>query len=185
VLRRVRHPRRVANGRAGPWAGQRLRLPPRRERRPSRPSLNRPRKNRLCWTTAAAIFRPHCMKSFWHVKQAYSIVNSDPVAQNVAFNAAGRPRRPTSSLPVGGKATHKFTRKPQSSPIPIACNYYHPWERAYVLPARQPLCRYFRGRRHVPHPKAAGGPMAIPSVARKGRLSCHAPVGQRPLHFPR
>jgi hypothetical protein len=80
------------------------------------------------------IFRPHCMK-IWCARQEYFIVNSDPVAQNVAFTPLGD--LPANIvLPVGGSATYKFNRS-QSSPVPIACNY-HPWERAYILPRANP-----------------------------------------------
>jgi hypothetical protein len=80
------------------------------------------------------IFRPHCMK-IWCTKQTFSIVNSDPVAQNVAFTPLGDVPA-NIVLPVGGTATYRFARK-QSTPVPLACNY-HPWERAYVLPRDNP-----------------------------------------------
>ncbi|MEN6450628.1 MAG: hypothetical protein ABFC96_09070 [Thermoguttaceae bacterium] len=80
------------------------------------------------------IFKPHCM-AVWYPRQQYSIVNSDPIAQNVAFSPLGD--TPANIvLPVGGKAVYKFTRK-QTAPVAIACNY-HPWERAYVLPRDNP-----------------------------------------------
>jgi hypothetical protein len=81
------------------------------------------------------IFQPHCM-IVWRTKQEFSIVNSDPVAQNVAFTPLGDVPA-NIVLPVGGKAVYKFARR-QSYPIPIACNY-HPWERAYVLPRDNPF----------------------------------------------
>jgi hypothetical protein len=65
----------------------------------------------------------------------FEIVNSDPVAQNVAFS----PLQDTPAniiLPVGKTLTWKFNRA-QSLPVPIACNY-HPWERAYILPRDNP-----------------------------------------------
>jgi hypothetical protein len=80
------------------------------------------------------IFRPHCMK-IWCTRQEYSIINSDPVAQNVAFAPLGDVPA-NIVLPVGGRAIYKF-RRGQGSPVPIACNY-HPWERAYVLPRDNP-----------------------------------------------
>jgi hypothetical protein len=80
------------------------------------------------------IFKPHCM-AIWYPKQEYSIVNSDPIAQNVAFSPLGDVPA-NIVLPVGEKAAYKFNRK-QSAPVPIACNY-HPWERAYVLPRDNP-----------------------------------------------
>ena len=80
------------------------------------------------------IFQPHCMK-IWHTKQEFSIVNSDSVAQNVAFSPLGDVPA-NIVLPVGGTAAYRFGRK-QNSPVPIACNY-HPWERGYVLPRDNP-----------------------------------------------
>ncbi len=71
----------------------------------------------------------------WYPRQEYFIVNSDPVAQNVAFTPLGDVPA-NIVLPVGGSATYKF-RRSQSSPVPIACNY-HPWERAYILPRANP-----------------------------------------------
>jgi hypothetical protein len=80
------------------------------------------------------IFKPHCM-AIWYPRQEFSIVNSDPIAQNVAFSPLGD--TPANIvLTIGGKSVYKFTRK-QSAPVPIACNY-HPWERAYVLPRDTP-----------------------------------------------
>jgi hypothetical protein len=79
------------------------------------------------------IFMPHCMK-IWYTKQSFEIVNSDPVAQNVAFNPLGD-RAVNIVLPpppdAAAKATWTFRRK-QQRPVPIACNY-HPWESAYIL----------------------------------------------------
>ena len=80
------------------------------------------------------IFMPHCM-SIWAPEQGFHIVNSDPVAQNVAFS----PLLDTPAniiLPVDGDANWHFKRA-QRAPVPIACNY-HPWERAYVLPLDHP-----------------------------------------------
>jgi hypothetical protein len=80
------------------------------------------------------IFKPHCM-AIWYPMQEYAIVNSDPIAQNVAFSPLGDVPA-NIVLPVRGKAAYRFSRK-QSVPVPIACNY-HPWERAYVLPRDNP-----------------------------------------------
>jgi hypothetical protein len=84
------------------------------------------------------IFMPHCMK-IWHTRQEYYIVNSDPIAQNVAFS-------PLLDLPAnivlpaapgpGTDVTWKFGRA-QRIPVPVKCNY-HPWESAYVLPLDHP-----------------------------------------------
>lgn len=84
------------------------------------------------------IFVPHCL-ALWTEQQELSIVNSDPVAQNVAFSPLGDvpaniilPPPPDEAA----KATWKFRRK-QSVPVPILCNY-HPWEKAYILPREHP-----------------------------------------------
>jgi len=84
------------------------------------------------------IFMPHCMK-IWCAEQVFHIVNSDPVAQNVAFSPLGD--RPANiilpPLPAAAaEATWTFKRK-QNVPVPIACNY-HPWESAFVLPRDNP-----------------------------------------------
>ena len=84
------------------------------------------------------IFMPHCMK-IWYPKQEYHIVNSDPVAQNVAFSPLGDAPANIVLPPPPDKAaeaTWKFNRK-QRLPVPVACNY-HPWESAYVLPLDHP-----------------------------------------------
>jgi len=80
------------------------------------------------------IFIPHCM-TIWAEKQEFYIVNSDPVAQNVAFTPLlDKPANIV--IPVGGDATWQF-RRAQRVPVPIACNY-HPWESAYMLPLDHP-----------------------------------------------
>ncbi len=80
------------------------------------------------------IFVPHCM-AIWAPKQEFHIVNSDPVAQNVAFSPL-LDKQANVVIPVGGDATWKFKRA-QRLPVPIACNY-HPWESAYILPLDHP-----------------------------------------------
>ncbi len=80
------------------------------------------------------IFATHCM-SVWYEKQEFYIVNSDPVAQNIAMTPLGD--LPVNKvIPVDGDYTHKFRRK-QIVPIKILCNY-HPWELAFVLPSENP-----------------------------------------------
>jgi hypothetical protein len=80
------------------------------------------------------IFQPHCL-TIWMTKQELHIVNSDSVAQNVAFSPLGD--TPANIvLAVGSDATHKFTRK-QNAPVHIACNY-HPWESGWILPRDNP-----------------------------------------------
>lgn len=80
------------------------------------------------------IFQPHCM-TIWAQKQTYHIVNSDPVAQNVAFSPPFD-KSANIVLPVDGEATWNF-RRGQRLPVAIACNY-HPWESAYILPTDHP-----------------------------------------------
>jgi hypothetical protein len=63
------------------------------------------------------------------------VVNSDPIAQNVAFSPPGDPPA-NIVMAVGGKATYKFSRR-QNGPVHIACNY-HPWESAFILPRDNP-----------------------------------------------
>ena len=101
---------------------------------PCVPTLrNRPR-NRFSSTIATCIFVPHCM-TIWSSQQELHIVNSDPVAQNVAFNPLlDKPANIV--IPVDGNATWSFKRA-QRVPVPIACNY-HPWESAYILPLAHP-----------------------------------------------
>lgn len=86
------------------------------------------------------IFRPHCM-SIWTDKQKLSIINSDPIAQSVAFSPlGGKPANIVLPAPPepASKATWTFKKK-QRLPVTIACNY-HPWEIAYILPLDHPYC---------------------------------------------
>ena len=53
------------------------------------PGTGKPRRpKQVVLDNRDCIFQPHCMK-IWCAKQEYSIVNSDPVAQNVAFSPLG------------------------------------------------------------------------------------------------
>ena len=102
------------------------------------PELEESAEKQVVLDNLDCIFKPHCL-TIWCDKQELSIVNSDPVAQNVAFSPLGDvpaniilPPPPDEAA----KATWKFRRK-QNIPVPIACNY-HPWEKAYILPREHP-----------------------------------------------
>ena len=102
------------------------------------PELEETVDNQVLLDNRNCIFIPHCM-TIWTDKQEYRIVNSDPVAQNVAFSPLGDvpaniilPPPPADAA----EATWKF-RRSQSVPVPIACNY-HPWESGYILPRENP-----------------------------------------------
>ncbi len=98
------------------------------------PALAEGVKKRVLLDNRDCIFQPHCL-TIWHARQELHIVNSDPVAQNVAFSPLGD--APANIvLAVGADATHKFARK-QNAPVHIACNY-HPWESGWILPRGNP-----------------------------------------------
>lgn len=98
------------------------------------PELVETAPKRVTLDNRDCIFRPHTM-SIWVEKQEFFIVNSDPVAQNVALSPLGD--TPANIvLAVGANATWKF-RRSQNMPVPIACNY-HPWESAFILPRSNP-----------------------------------------------
>ncbi|MBN2474125.1 MAG: hypothetical protein JXB62_05940 [Pirellulales bacterium] len=98
------------------------------------PELEQSVEKRVTLDNRDCIFMPHCM-TIWCEKQEYYIVNSDPVAQNVAY----APRGDIAAnivIPVGGDATWRF-RLAQRTPVAIVCNY-HPWESGYILPFGSP-----------------------------------------------
>jgi hypothetical protein len=102
------------------------------------PELEEGIKKQVVLDNRDCIFKPHCLK-IWYSKQELSIVNSDPVAQNIAFSPLGDlaanivlPAPPDKAA----KATWTFKRA-QNLPVPIACNY-HPWESAFILPLDHP-----------------------------------------------
>ncbi len=98
------------------------------------PTLEEAVEKQVLLDNLDCIFQPHCM-TIWAKKQEFHIVNSDPVAQNVAFTPLlDVPANIV--LPVGADATWKF-RRAQRVPVPIACNY-HPWESGYILPTDHP-----------------------------------------------
>lgn len=85
------------------------------------------------------IFKPHCL-AIWYPVQEFYIVNSDPIAQNVAFSPLGDLPANIILAPAPGEktdATWRF-RRSQTEPVYIACNY-HPWESAYILPRENPF----------------------------------------------
>ena len=98
------------------------------------PELAESSAKRVTLDNKDCIFKPHCT-SLWYGRQEFYIVNSDPIAQNVAFSPFGD--LPANIvMPVKTDATYKFSRS-QVVPVPIACNY-HPWESAFVLPRENP-----------------------------------------------
>ena len=102
------------------------------------PELEESVEKRVLLDNLDCIFIPHCM-TIWYEKQEFHIVNSDPVAQNVAYSPLGDvPANIVLPPPPNpaAEATWKFRRK-QNIPVPIACNY-HPWESAYILPRDHP-----------------------------------------------
>ena len=98
------------------------------------PALAEGVEKRVTLDNRDCVFKPHCLK-IWYDKQEFYTVNSDPVAQNVAFSPLGDVPA-NLVLAVGGNATYRFSRK-QNAPVPIACNY-HPWESGYILPRDNP-----------------------------------------------
>ncbi|MFH1923035.1 MAG: hypothetical protein ABIP48_24490 [Planctomycetota bacterium] len=102
------------------------------------PELKESAEEQVVLDNLNCIFIPHCM-TIWCDEQEFSIVNSDPVAQNVAFAPLGDvPANIILPAPPdeASKATWTFRRK-QNIPVPIACNY-HPWESGYILPRDHP-----------------------------------------------
>jgi hypothetical protein len=98
------------------------------------PDLEKSLSKRVTLDNRDCLFKPRCL-TIWYPKQEFYIVNSDPVAQNVAYSPMGD--TPANIvIPVGKDATWKFGRR-QLIPVPIACNY-HPWESGYVLPREDP-----------------------------------------------
>lgn len=79
------------------------------------------------------IFQPHCL-ALWHLRQELHIVNSDPIAQNVAFAPLGDLPANIVLAPAPGDNTEAIWRfrRAQSQPFVVLCNY-HPWEKAYLL----------------------------------------------------
>lgn len=103
------------------------------------PELSESAPKRVTLDNKDCIFKPHCL-SLWVGKQELYILNSDPIAQNVAFSPLGDLPANIVLAPAPGKnidAVYKFTRS-QIVPVPIACNY-HPWESAFILPRDNPF----------------------------------------------
>jgi hypothetical protein len=102
------------------------------------PDLAESRDERVLLDNRDCIFMPHCL-TIWTEQQELWIVNSDPVAQNVAFSPLGdRPANIILPPPPdeASEATWTF-RRSQNVPVLILCNY-HPWESAYILPRDNP-----------------------------------------------
>jgi len=98
------------------------------------PDLEHVAGGRITLDNRDCIFQPHCF-TIWYPRQDFYTINSDPVAQNIAFDPPGDV--PCNIvLPVKGDGTYKFSRK-QNVPITIHCNY-HPWESGYILPRDNP-----------------------------------------------
>jgi len=110
-----------------------------RTRRPSIcPELEESVEESVLLDNLDCIFVPHCM-TIWRAKQKLHIVNSDPVAQTVAFSPLGDvPANIVLPPPPhkASKADWEF-RRAQRAPVAVKCNY-HPWESAYVLPLDSP-----------------------------------------------
>ena len=113
-------------------AGQRLRLSPHRAS-PS-PGVGASAPKRVTLDNRDCIFKPALLDDLAG-QAGVVIVNSDPIAQNVAFSPPGD--APANIvMPVGGKATLQVL-PPAEQPVHIACNY-HPWESAFILPRDNP-----------------------------------------------
>ena len=143
------------------------------------PELEKKAAKEVLLDNRDCIFKPHCMK-IWLGKQEYHIVNSDPIAQTVAFSPLGDvPANIVLAAAPGEnvEARWKFRRR-QTAPVPIHCNY-HPWESALRAAVGSSLRRYFGRRRDVLHRQAAGRPLGVSGVAREGRAARHAASGPR------
>lgn len=120
---------------------------------PIPPGLAEKFPKRVTLDNRDCIFKPHCL-AIWYTVQEFYIVNSDPIAQNVAFTPLGDLPANIILAPAPGEktdATWRFHRS-QTEPVHIVCNY-HPWESAYILPRDNP---YFAisgsdGTFHIPH----------------------------------
>ena len=92
-----------------------------------------------------AIFQPHAL-TLLAGHQKLRIVNSDPIAQNVAFAPLGDrvanlvmpPADPEAADPGARLPTIEWNfRRPQPVPFAVRCNY-HSWELAWVWPCETP-----------------------------------------------
>jgi hypothetical protein len=110
----------------------------RTRRVPVFPELEKKAAKEVLLDNRDCIFKPHCMKT-WVGKQKYHIVNSDPIAQTVAFSPLGdTPANIVLAAAPGENVdAHWEFRRRQAAPVPIHCNY-HPWESAFVLPLDHP-----------------------------------------------
>lgn len=127
--------------------------------------------NEVLLDNRECIFMPHCM-AIWYLRQSFRIVNSDPIAQNVAFTPRGDLPANIVLSPAPGENTEAVWhfRRSQTTPVLIVCNY-HPWESAYILPRDNP---YFAI-------SAADGTFTIPGLP-VGRWEFQA-WHERPEHL--
>lgn len=103
------------------------------------PQLEEEVEKQVLLDNSKCIFIPHCL-SIWIPQQELYTINTQPIADNVAFSPFGD-RAANLVLPPGtpeepSSATWKF-RRAQRVPVKILCNY-HPWEIAYILPLDHP-----------------------------------------------
>jgi len=123
------------------------------------PELEEAAEPQVLLDNSDCIFIPHCLK-IWCTKQELYTINTQPIADNVAFSPLGDvpaniilpkcddPDQPTS-------ATWTF-RRPQSVPVPISCNY-HKWESGYILPRENPYTAISAGDGTFRIPKLPAG----------------------------
>ncbi len=112
----------------------------RSRRAPICPELEKSLPKDVLLDNRDAIFQPHCLH-LWIARQQLLIVNSDPIAQNVAIAPLGDVPANIVLNPKRGENVEtrwKFERR-QTAPVKISCNY-HPWETGYVLPLDHPYC---------------------------------------------
>ena len=137
------------------------------------PELEKQAANEVLLDNRDCIFQPHCT-TIWLGKQEYHIVNSDPIAQSVAFSPPGDAPANIVLAAAPGKnieARWKFRRRQAG-----------PWRSTATTIRGKRICasvgsslrRYFGRRREVLHRQAAGRPLGVSGVAREGRTARRA-----------